>query len=45
MMSSPKNCKVFKECGGSQVLYIILEYSSTRQYATGNSGYICLKFN
>lgn len=36
MMSSPKNCKVFKECGGAQVLYIILEYQSTRQYATGN---------
>ncbi|XP_025205063.1 WD repeat and FYVE domain-containing protein 3 [Melanaphis sacchari] len=33
MMSSPKNCKVFKECGGAQVLYIILEYPSTRQYA------------
>lgn len=36
MMSSPKNCKVFKECGGAQVLYIILEYPSTRQYATGD---------
>lgn len=35
MMSSPKNCKIFKECGGAQVLYIILEYPSTRQYATG----------
>lgn len=36
MTSSPKNCKVFKECGGAQVLYIILEYPSTRQYATGS---------
>jgi len=35
-MSSQKNCKIFKECGGAQVLYIILEYPSTRQYATGN---------
>lgn len=35
MMASPTNCKVFKEYGGSQVLYIILEYPSTRQYATG----------
>ncbi|XP_050525205.1 WD repeat and FYVE domain-containing protein 3 isoform X2 [Daktulosphaira vitifoliae] len=33
MTSSPKNCKVFKECGGAQMLYIILEYTSTRQYA------------
>ncbi|XP_050428058.1 WD repeat and FYVE domain-containing protein 3 [Adelges cooleyi] len=33
IMSSQKNCKVFKECGGAHVLYVILEYTSTRQYA------------
>lgn len=43
MTSSPKNCKVFKECGGAQVLYIILEYPSTRQYATGN--YFCYAYS
>lgn len=42
MMSSPKNCKVFKECGGAQVLYLILEYPSTRQYATGNLLLYCM---